>query len=843
MSDLRRIDSEALRHRAETLGDGTNGLRLVFVDLVPAGMPTRAVLTLEFENSNQIDDIVDDIPGTVEPQDVFPIRFKGSDRPADVRVTVVSKLSDDTLELTVEPKALSSSPTFGEYVTYVLTAQYEKSGVPVIDPMLDSIEFKFRPGCFNLNCAPVWQEPEPPGEQPDIDYLARDFHSFRHNLINAMRERVPDWAPTSEADLDQVIIDLLAADGDKLADYQDRVMNEAYLGRARKRVSLARHARLMDYHVHQGNQASTYLVAEVESAVTVPARFGVWSGQAWDAGNAVIFITENAQVCHPELNVLQLYNWSYSVIALDTGATRADLALPHPFNPKVKADAESLASLFRSPDVDSLVLEQALNPNTGSVNGVDKQARQRLRLLGGDEAARVMFDPVNEDWYVRVYWREEDALRQRYCFVIDCPDGADPIETASLFRGNVLHVTHGRSHKTTFRPAGTTLGIARPDKFEYEDEAHIETTRWGALCRLPHGPLAYRATPPGGDVPPRSSLTVEDGGVLHSAVRVDGAAWGERIDLIESGDGDDHYMVETDESGVSHLRFGSGGNGSELPEKAVVECRYQVGRGSEGNVGPDSLVGFDAAALPDLKSLRNPFDVVNGRDPEPREEVIRRAPEAYRARQLRAVTLEDYVDRAESLTAVSHARARYGWTGSWRTVRLAVDPAGTDVFTEELRGHVHRHLEAVRLIGEDLEVRGAQYVGLDIEMRLCAHPRYWIEDLAAELDMRFSDGFLPDGSPAFFHPDSWTFGQALHASQLVGAALEVQGIDRVLAVSLRRVDSGTGGGTTVIVDPGDLPLAEVERLPVDDFEVIRVANDPDHLSRGRIRFDIRGGRR
>ena len=101
----------------------------------------------------------------------------------------------------------------------------------------------------------------PPNDHPAIDYLARDFNSFKHNLINAMRERVPGWAPTSEADLDQVLIDLLATDADEMADFQDRVMNEAYLGRARKRVSLARHARLLDYHIHQGNQASTWLIA------------------------------------------------------------------------------------------------------------------------------------------------------------------------------------------------------------------------------------------------------------------------------------------------------------------------------------------------------------------------------------------------------------------------------------------------------------------------------------------------------------------------------------------------------------------------------------------------------
>ena len=50
-------------------------------------------------------------------------------------------------------------------------------------------------------------------------------------------------------------------------------MNEAYLATARKRVSLARHARLMDYHIHQGNQASTWLAIEIAGgSVAVHAR-------------------------------------------------------------------------------------------------------------------------------------------------------------------------------------------------------------------------------------------------------------------------------------------------------------------------------------------------------------------------------------------------------------------------------------------------------------------------------------------------------------------------------------------------------------------------------------------
>ena len=129
---------------------------------------------------------------------------------------------------------------------------------------------------------------------------------------------MPDWQPTSEADLDQVLIDLIAADADELSDYQDRVMNEAYFGRARKRVSLARHARLMDYHIHQGNQAGTTIAVKSERGCLESHKgFGVWSGENWQDSDAVIFTGIHDQECYEDLSELSLYTWDGVVTALE----------------------------------------------------------------------------------------------------------------------------------------------------------------------------------------------------------------------------------------------------------------------------------------------------------------------------------------------------------------------------------------------------------------------------------------------------------------------------------------------------------------------------------------------
>jgi hypothetical protein len=107
-------------------------------------------------------------------------------------------------------------------------------------------------------------------------------------------------------------------------------------------------------------------------------------------------------------------------------------------------------------------------------------------------------------------------------------------------------------------------------------------------------------------------------------------------------------------------------------------------------------------------------------------------------------------------------------------------------------------------------------------------PEYWPQDLRAELEMEFSDGYTPDGRLAFFHPDRWTFGQTLHASQIIGRAQAITGVDHVVAVKLKRWNAVTPG--------------VADRIEVQPNEIIEVKNDPDHKELGFIVFNVEGGR-
>jgi hypothetical protein len=888
-----------------------NGIKLVFVTIPnPAGDEAR--LEVQFFNRNYLQRIVDKYTSELatDPHVASRIfstsgghRLPAGPATGQVQVQKIEKSADFDSLTSTQPTTLVLTVTpIGDYSTYKLSINsnelpakgpvvFPPTNSVIIDPVFNEIDFKFRPGCFNINCAPEWEAAAQPQNEPVIDYLAKDYDSFRHTMIAAMMQRVPEWETSSEADLDQVLLDLFSAAADELSDYQDRVMNEAYLSSARKRVSLARHARLMDYHIHQGNQASTWLALEValaKASAPQPGEtreyfltdpFKVWSGLPKEGSSSTVFLTAGKMRVHQLLDRMSLHTWSNAIPSLAAGDTTADLRLFKPdltgidltkanwaelvaWQPVIDKDsALAVQNLIRSGAVKYLLIQEHLNPVTGTVNGYNPQNRQLLELLPGDDGAEAIYDPTTgpanydpvlnvpkdaAEWFVRVAWKEKDKLKSNYCFTVDCSDlGRGRVDNVSLFHANLVEVNHGSRRFAFFKSPNANLNNST--EFHYQplgkwDPRDEKMGKWGTLCALPDHPLAYRNTEPGGDVPPSSTLSVV---VSQAGGGTD--PWDEVPSLIHSDDSDengDHFVVETDEEGLSYIRFGNGKNGKMLPDNAVVGCAYQVGNGPDGNIGLDKLFNFSPAANAFLKletkvlgpttdgtiiRCWNPFDISNGRAPEPAAEIIRRAPEAYRVRQLRAVTLQDYIKRAEEVSEVSSAAARYAWTGSWRTVQITIDPVGTTVLEAGVREKITQYLNAVRLIGEDLEIRPPRFVPLEIHVSLCAHVDFWPEDLKAILEQEFSDGWTADGRRGFFHPDLWTFGQPLTASQIIGRALAVEGVEHIIEVRMKRWNSS---GTFA---------NEITNVNFD--EILQVLNDPDHMEKGFIDFVVQGGRR
>jgi hypothetical protein len=142
------------------------------------------------------------------------------------------------------------------------------------DSQLAAVEFSFKVECdLNFDCAPPAPNCPPPTlVPPPINYLAKDYGSFRSIMLDRLNQLLPSWGGLSEADFGIVLAELIAYVGDQLSYRQDAIATEAYLETARSRVSLRRHARLVDYHVHDGANARTWMQLQVagNNGVGVP---------------------------------------------------------------------------------------------------------------------------------------------------------------------------------------------------------------------------------------------------------------------------------------------------------------------------------------------------------------------------------------------------------------------------------------------------------------------------------------------------------------------------------------------------------------------------------------------
>ena len=118
---------------------------------------------------------------------------------------------------------------------------------------------------------------------------------------------------------------------------------------------------------------------------------------------------------------------------------------------------------------------------------------------------------------------------------------------------------------------------------------------------------------------------------------------------------------------------------------------------------------------------------------------------------------------------------------------------------------------------------------LEIELRICVKPGYFRSQVQANLQQVFSRFGLPDGSRGFFHPDNFTFGQALYLSALYERAMEVNGVASVELKTFKRLNRKS---------EKEILAGRIQAAP---NEILRLDNDPNFPENGKINFLMSGG--
>lgn len=798
----------------------------VLDDAAPPGAPPQQTLVVHFIKpltfALELDNM--DIEGGVRVAPVDVVWFSlAQDAQTLFDDGLISEAEREYYLTLPEPDAtlIVRTDSSGDYSTYTFVLRESStSDAPPgdFDQKLIRVDFSFKVDCdSDFDCAPEDDCPPEVPDTPPIDYLAKDYASFKQLILDRMAVTMPDWKERNPADMGVALVELLAYAGDRLSYYQDSVATEAYLGTARRRESVRRHARLLDYMLHEGCNARAWVTLEVDSTAS-----GVEIAPVGDDGLPVKFLTRILEqpVIDParfdrvfaehqpdvfELrhtvhlneahNQMQFYTWTDEECCLPVGATSATIY-----------HKDGLEITLQAGDV--LIFEERVDPETGQTADANREHRQAVRLTTVTEGE----DRLTGTTVWEIAWDEEDALTFSLC-ISAVIDGRLEDEVG-VARGNVALVDYGMTIPEEFLPPPQGALRYRPRLNEND-----VTFRVGDI------PTDLRD----GDILPAARMIQQDPARALPDAWLTGTSdvWLPKRDLLASSRFEPHFVLEMDNYRRPWLRFGDDVQGRTPTAGDALAATYRIGNGATGNVGAESIahVVTDQAGI---VSVRNPLPAWGGTDPESLEEARQYAPYAFRTQE-RAVTEDDYAEVAQRHPEVQKAVARRLWTGSWYTMFLTVDRFGGRSITPEFEVEMRDHLERYRLAGHDVEIDPPRFVSLDIVLEVCVKAGYFRDRVKAVLLDEFSTRRLTDGRTGFFHPDNFTFGQPVYLSQIIARVMSVSGVDYVEVQTFQRYD--------------ELPNNEIDEgaVSMHRLEIARCDNDPNQPHNGKIEFVMKGG--
>lgn len=769
---------------------------------------------------------------------------------APVHVASISPATnDDPFVLTINLEGLGD---FSPYQLAIVAGPGIGDPPEGFDPQLSTVSFSFKAGCPTpADCLPDNCCPAPVRSAPDINYLAKDYGGFRQVMLDRLAVLVPGWTETHAADLGVAMVETLAYAADHLSYQQDAVSTEAYIRTARSRISLRRHAKLVDYTVAEGCNARVFValnLADKQDDIFVPAGTTFYvqqpgvpvSVRATDilakqltSSPHPIFSSMEDRTLFAEQNCMNFYTWGDADCCLPPGATEATLL--------------GYKKTLQPGDV--LLFEEVCGPATGNKADANADNRCAVLLTGVftiDYKGRPLIDPLTGDAITRITWSSGDALPFPLCIssTTDGEHGSVPVFGVTVARGNIVPADHGITIIGEVLPEVPPAPPAPPKASGCSCNASVPAPlpipRFHP--QLANGPLTFRPdfygfSPAAKGLTSAAAFRTPDPKTAKPQISLnssDSVSWTPLTDLLSSTDSESVFTVEVERDGTAFLRFGDDQYG-EAPNTGVTfTATYRVGNNAVGNIGRDSLghliIGPHFPSPPGtIASVRNPLAASGGVDAESMNHIVQYAPFSYES-QLRCVTEADYGDAASRLPGIREARGTLRWTGSWYTAFVSVDPVAT--ITTTLVKETTSSLNLLRMMGIDLAVEGANLVGLRIEMEICVDPEHFQGDVFEALMHVFFSGDRCNGQPGLLNATNFTFGETVYASPLIAAAQAVEGVLATTLTVFARMDAHVGAPDGVATG----------YLTMGRLEIPRCDNDPNHLDRGTFVLHMDGGK-
>ncbi|SFH98614.1 putative baseplate assembly protein [Bradyrhizobium sp. cf659] len=890
------------------------------------------------------------------------VAITGGARVRDIKVTGVRLRGPEDADGDNSMEVAIDRP--GDGSTYTLSlVDLDDDGEPTdrvlpgIDPRYARANFSFRlDEVSDVDCKQPPAAPKAVLPVPEINYLARDYGSFRQLMLDRLAVTVPAWRENHVPDIGIALVEVLAYVADHLSYYQDAVATETYLGTARQRISVRRHARLVDFAMHEGCNARAFVFVDSGSQdVTIEDPAAILFAAGYDgprppqggpllldqmsfgpADRPVIFepMAEGMIALHAAHNEISFYAWRDRDCCLPAGATSATLrdewketaaaeyttAETQPYEkprarkrsaksstgyavqsapPKEPPATHSGERQLNLRPGDILLFEEVKGPETGKAVDANPAHRHFVRLTEVKQGRDPLFDqPVLE-----ITWAREDALP----FALRLSNALDPPgeSTVSVARGNIILADHGdwtgqgsrivyedlsapvsgkkfrpalHAAPLTFRdpkvdrgaamkqllqdprsaipqlivysiaprldgaaPPFTFADLQQPARLAAQlNQAQPDPSRSDQKLSDPEQELAWLnfrdrmsvAAEGPAPIPNDPANAEKSAGALKDKLKSLLRIWTPQRDLLSSRSNDLHFVVEIDNEGVAHLRFGDGRNGKAPEIGENFAATYRVGIGSGGNVGADTITQIVTSSETLHKAaitVRNPLPSTGGTDPESIEKVKLLAAKAFQGELVRAVSADDYARLAERNPRVQRAAAELQWVGTRYEAHVAIDPLGTEEVDPALLRQIRVYLFRFKRIGHDVIVVPPTYVPIDVAMTVQVQSGFATGHVETVLRGIFSDRTLPDGQLGFFHPDNLSFGDSIHASRLMAAAQAVGGVESVIVTRLQRRFQA----------PDEKLYDGV--LPIGPLEIARLGGNSASPENGRFVLTVRGG--
>jgi uncharacterized phage protein gp47/JayE len=645
----------------------------------------------------------------------------------------------------------------------------ELRNVPDLDPFFASVKFRLHHGGTSLSPNDPISESDR-GPLPAVDYLAKDYASFRTLILDSMTLGAPNWEERQPADLGMTLVEMLAYVGDGLSYYQDAVATERYLETARLRTSIRRHLRLIGYRLHDGCNSRVWMHVGVQYNIELNRGTVFLASKATSDGARIhpadlariptgsVQIYESMHDAHlaPEQNRLEIYTWGAEEFSLPAGSVRATL----------KGHIGSLKQ--------GSVIIFELAPETGG-----RRAAHAVRLSKPPaEGLDMLFrEPISE-----IEWFDEDALPEP--MPVSSSKYPDVCLTVAL--GNIILADFGRrvspqeleiiSGSDLYRPVLPDSGLTFACPYK-----HVEASARSAAAALRQDPRVALG-----------AVTVET-----QPLRGDSETWLPTRDLLQTSSDDPCFVVETESEETAFLRFGDGRFGKRPIGGERATAEYRLGNGPRGNSAPNTIDRI-VSLEPGIMEVRNPLAAFGGEEPESIEQARLLAPSAVWTSH-RCVTDDDYRREVEQLPGVARAFVKRTQFGARTLVKVFVQRDKMLPATTEFLSGIAESIEPMRLLGVTVEILPPRFVPIHVDITVWLWP-----DAVASRAKRLAIEALSSGEDGLFRSDRWSFGDHLHASALVERVIRVQGVRSAMVEGMEVIGSTPSDGLTLRPKPDEI---------------------------------------